>query len=249
MTGRTESASSVAVLRFVVVVVPVAPFLLRDQIARVRKRRHPASIDEHRVPADVIDMQMRAQHGVDRFARIAGRREIRQETTSADDSTLGMLRSLSLPMQVSTTMRRLPVSTTSACTLMISLPCSVMKCGFSHVDVATGLRRCIGQDELAFRRPLRVRPLERSSRCRSAIDSSRRSALDDRAQHRETTETLARRDCRCERARLWSRCRCRMGSSDGCARVFLHAEGVGRRDAQSRAISRRGHSTQSIRSA
>ncbi len=51
---------------------PMIPFAPRDQIARVGKRRHPAAVLQPRVPADVIDVQMRAQHDVDVFGRDAG---------------------------------------------------------------------------------------------------------------------------------------------------------------------------------
>ena len=45
--------------------LPVFPFLPRKQIAGVGKRRLPSAIDEPRVPADMVGMQMRAQHIVD----------------------------------------------------------------------------------------------------------------------------------------------------------------------------------------
>jgi hypothetical protein len=50
------------------------------QITRLREGRDPTIRDQHRVPADVVDMKMRANDRVDRLALIAGRRQIRQET-------------------------------------------------------------------------------------------------------------------------------------------------------------------------
>ena len=43
---------------------PVLPLGPRHQIARFRKRRHPLTVLEPRVPAYMIDVQMRAQHQV-----------------------------------------------------------------------------------------------------------------------------------------------------------------------------------------
>src|SRR6266550_3133667 len=50
-----------------------------DQVAGIRKGRDPTAIDQHRVPADVIDVEMRADHRVDRLARMAGGGEIREK--------------------------------------------------------------------------------------------------------------------------------------------------------------------------
>ena len=44
---------------------PVVEFLPGEHVARVRKGRHPTAIFQPRVPADVIDMQMRAHDEVD----------------------------------------------------------------------------------------------------------------------------------------------------------------------------------------
>jgi len=49
------------------------------QIARIWEGRDPASVDQHRVPSDMVDMEMGANHGVDRLARIAGGGEICQK--------------------------------------------------------------------------------------------------------------------------------------------------------------------------
>src|SRR5450755_4366252 len=45
------------------------------KMARVREGRHPAAILQARVPADMIDMQMRAHHDVDVRDGDAGRRQ------------------------------------------------------------------------------------------------------------------------------------------------------------------------------
>jgi hypothetical protein len=42
-------------------------FRTRDQVARVGERRHHAAVDEASVPADVIDVQMRAEDIIDAF--------------------------------------------------------------------------------------------------------------------------------------------------------------------------------------
>src|SRR3990167_32452 len=57
-------------LRFALV-LPVRVLALGEEIARVGEGRHPAAVDELGVPADMIDMQMRAHHEVDRFGRAA----------------------------------------------------------------------------------------------------------------------------------------------------------------------------------
>src|SRR5947209_1379816 len=45
---------------------PMLVFLAAPDIARIRKCRHPSPLQETRVPADMIDMQMRTYDGVDR---------------------------------------------------------------------------------------------------------------------------------------------------------------------------------------
>ena len=51
--------------RLGVLLGPVIELALGEHVARVRKGRHPAAVFQPRVPADVIDMQMRAHHVVD----------------------------------------------------------------------------------------------------------------------------------------------------------------------------------------
>ena len=48
---------------------------LAEDVFRIGKCRHPAAIVEPRIPADMIDMQVRAQHHVDLFRLHAGRGE------------------------------------------------------------------------------------------------------------------------------------------------------------------------------
>jgi len=52
-------------LRLRILCGPVIEFLLREDVARLREGRDPATVLQPRVPADVIDMQMRAHHEVD----------------------------------------------------------------------------------------------------------------------------------------------------------------------------------------
>ena len=48
-----------------VLLAPVIELALGEYVARIRKGRHPAAIFQPRIPADVIDMQMRAHHEID----------------------------------------------------------------------------------------------------------------------------------------------------------------------------------------
>ena len=62
------------------------PVLVLDaphQVVCLRDRRHPPSVDQHGVPADMVHVQMGAQHGIDRLPRISGGREIVQERPPA----------------------------------------------------------------------------------------------------------------------------------------------------------------------
>src|SRR4051812_11245479 len=53
------------VRRLDAMVAPILIFGLAEQITRIGEGRHPFAAGEFRVPADVVDMQMRAQHCVD----------------------------------------------------------------------------------------------------------------------------------------------------------------------------------------
>ena len=54
-----------------VLALPVRVLAPGEQVLRVGEGRHPAAVLELGVPADVIDMQMRAHHEVDRFGLAA----------------------------------------------------------------------------------------------------------------------------------------------------------------------------------
>src|SRR5690348_16761135 len=62
--------------RILALALPMLELDAAHQVPRAWKGRDPALIHQHRVPADVIDMEMRAQHRVDRLARESRRREI-----------------------------------------------------------------------------------------------------------------------------------------------------------------------------
>ena len=61
---------------------PVVELLPAEQVARLREGGHPAAVHQARVPADVIEMQVRAQHRVDALGREARDREVLQEASS-----------------------------------------------------------------------------------------------------------------------------------------------------------------------
>jgi hypothetical protein len=63
----------------VVLAGPVLPFPPREQIAGAREGRDPSTVLEPGIPADVIDVQVRADHHVDRFGRDTGRAQGIQE--------------------------------------------------------------------------------------------------------------------------------------------------------------------------
>src|SRR4029078_9937115 len=62
--GMTRRGATGGVLRH-----PVGELVAAEQVARVGKGRLPAAIVLLRIPADVIDMQMGAEHQID-FGRI-----------------------------------------------------------------------------------------------------------------------------------------------------------------------------------
>ena len=51
--------------RLGVLLGPIVELVLAEHVARVREGRHPAAVFQPRVPADMVDMQMRAHHVVD----------------------------------------------------------------------------------------------------------------------------------------------------------------------------------------
>jgi hypothetical protein len=93
----------------------------------------------------MIDMEMGAEHRVDRLAGIAGSGETSRKAVRRPFQA-GMARCcLSLPIQVSTMTRRLGVSTTRACTLILSRPSASAKCGLSHAIGSTASRVACGR--------------------------------------------------------------------------------------------------------
>jgi hypothetical protein len=68
-----------SLLLLVLVGAPEFVFASADEVARVGEGRHPLAVLEHGVPADVVDVEVRAHYGVDRFARPAGLGEMLQE--------------------------------------------------------------------------------------------------------------------------------------------------------------------------
>ena len=75
--GRPSRRRGVAV--GVRVVVPVLELGRHEQIAGVRERRHPLAVDEPRVPAHVVDVQVGAHDDVDRVGREAGGHHVVEE--------------------------------------------------------------------------------------------------------------------------------------------------------------------------
>jgi hypothetical protein len=62
---------------------PVVVLGSDEQIPGVGEGRNPAPVDQHRVPPDVVGVQVRAHHPVDRLARESGRRQVGQEGSAA----------------------------------------------------------------------------------------------------------------------------------------------------------------------
>ena len=91
---------------------------------------------------------MGTQYIVNRFSRIACANQLLQEIVCKCDH-VGKLRSLSLPMQVSTRILYSPVSTTNACTLIFKLPCSSIKCGCIQSMGLQASRGRVGQNKAA----------------------------------------------------------------------------------------------------
>ncbi len=58
---------------------PVRPLVAAQEVARVRERRHPRAVDQHGVPPHMVEVEVRADDGVDLLAREPGLREIVEE--------------------------------------------------------------------------------------------------------------------------------------------------------------------------
>ncbi len=103
----------------------------RHQVAGAREGRHPALADERRVPADVVDVQVRAQHGIDRVGRETGGRRRFRGTDLARYSRPACC----APCRCRARVDHDPavgVSTTSAWIDIFSRPSSVAKWGMSQ---------------------------------------------------------------------------------------------------------------------
>ena len=68
-----DAALRVCIRRRIAARVAVIVLLAREQVFGIWKCRHPAAVAQHRVPPDVIGMQVRAEHGIDLLGRRAGR--------------------------------------------------------------------------------------------------------------------------------------------------------------------------------
>jgi hypothetical protein len=64
----------------------------RKKVSRVRKRRHPAAVQEAGVPAAMIEMQMCAKHVIDALRRKSCRREVFEEWALAHAEHRGTAR-------------------------------------------------------------------------------------------------------------------------------------------------------------
>ena len=64
---------------FAVAWIPVGPVDTGEQIASIGKRRYPVLVLQACIPADVIDMQVRADHDIDVFRLQSVRRQIGKE--------------------------------------------------------------------------------------------------------------------------------------------------------------------------
>jgi hypothetical protein len=80
--GVEDRLDAIAEHRLLLLVIAGAPEVVlapTDEVARLREGRHPLAVLEHRVPADVVDVQVRAYHGVDAVARPAHLTKMLQE--------------------------------------------------------------------------------------------------------------------------------------------------------------------------
>ncbi len=91
------------IVAFRVFRLPCRVFAFVEDIFRVRKRRHPATVAQNRVPAGVVDVQMRAEHIVDLVEPMpSANSSLRQRSLPGKSNGGGW--PLSSPVQVSTRM-------------------------------------------------------------------------------------------------------------------------------------------------
>src|SRR5229473_1736143 len=77
--GTNRVFDRLHIVRAVVKLRPMVPFALPHYVTRLGKGRHPVAVHEHGVPADVIEMEMGADDGIDRVARESRLFEVREE--------------------------------------------------------------------------------------------------------------------------------------------------------------------------
>src|SRR5262245_6055649 len=77
--GRTLSANTGSISARSVCRLQCSYSTTAEEIARVRESGQPLAVDQPGVPAHVVDVQVRAQHGIDRLGRKTGRRQIVKE--------------------------------------------------------------------------------------------------------------------------------------------------------------------------
>jgi hypothetical protein len=73
---RLDAIAEHRLLLLVIVGAPEVVLATTDEVARLREGRCPFAVLEHRVPTDVVDVQVRAHHGVDSVARPARLAEV-----------------------------------------------------------------------------------------------------------------------------------------------------------------------------
>ena len=68
---RLDAVAEHRLLFLVLIGAPEVVLAPAEEVAGLRERRHPFAALEHRVPPDVVDVQVRTHHGVDSVARPA----------------------------------------------------------------------------------------------------------------------------------------------------------------------------------
>src|SRR5215467_975359 len=81
-TGLTESSKDRGD-RGIADVFPIVEFDASHQITGVAERRNPAAVGKNRVPAHMIDVEVRAKHRVDGVGRATGSSEVLQKRSLA----------------------------------------------------------------------------------------------------------------------------------------------------------------------
>jgi hypothetical protein len=100
-----------------------------EQVTRAGERRRPAAVDQVRVPADVIDVQVGAHDRVDALRGETSGGEVREERPMLVVELGDQRTVLRVPVQVSISRRRVPVATTKQWMLIRYLPWASTKSG------------------------------------------------------------------------------------------------------------------------